>query len=190
MELSGLYALHWIAQSRPSWSSATKSMPASMPQRPVHSFQSQTFRSVVLYIGSLARNHLQTCSNCLPRTLGSGSRRAKRSLNVATAGMLIDGYNVQRRFPYACAVWGSAANGPRISGGRPSYQGNRRCRHGGVWPGWGSGSHPTGKAPRFLGAFLCVCARCASAGTQRPQLTLRGLPEEGAVGNRWSQLPR
>jgi hypothetical protein len=34
------------------------------------------------------------CSNCLPRTLGSESRRAKRLLNVATAGMLIEGYDV------------------------------------------------------------------------------------------------
>ena len=50
--------------------------------------------SVFLYVGSLVRNHLQTCSNCLPRTLGSGSRRANRSLNAATAGMLIDGYDV------------------------------------------------------------------------------------------------
>jgi hypothetical protein len=58
----------WIAQSRPSWSSATRSMPASPPQRPVHSFQSHTFRRVLLYVGSLGRNHLQTCSNCSPRT--------------------------------------------------------------------------------------------------------------------------
>jgi hypothetical protein len=61
------------------------------PHLPGHSSHSQTRRSSCVYIGSLVRNHLQTCSNCLPRTLGSGSRRAYRSLNVATAGMLIDG---------------------------------------------------------------------------------------------------
>jgi hypothetical protein len=48
-------------------------------------------RKVFLYVGSLVRNHWQTCSNCLPRTLGSGSRRANRSLNAPTAGMLIEG---------------------------------------------------------------------------------------------------
>ena len=66
------------------------------PQRPVHSFQSHTHLRVLLYIGSLVRNDLQTSSNCSPRTLGSRSRRANRSLNATTAGMLINGYDDMR----------------------------------------------------------------------------------------------
>ena len=80
-----------IAHSRPSGSSATRSIPASVPHRPVPLLPKPHVPQPWLYIGSLVRDHLQTCSNCLPRTLGSGSRRANRSPNVPTAGMLVDG---------------------------------------------------------------------------------------------------
>jgi hypothetical protein len=47
-------------------------------------------------------------SNCLPRTLGSGSSRANRSLNVATAGMLAEAYDGKGTFATLRRAVGSA----------------------------------------------------------------------------------
>src|ERR1700745_1129970 len=52
----------------------------------------------------------ETCSNCLPRTLGSGLRRAKRSPNVVTAGTLIEGYHDEGCFSRSLRRCASCAN--------------------------------------------------------------------------------
>jgi hypothetical protein len=105
--------------------------------------RSHTLHRVLLYVGSLVRNHLQTCSNCSPRTLESGSRRANTSLNAPTAGMLIDAYDVERRSrkraipvfidPHPAPVKEGSARPPSRHGiasahlMRPSKPGNAVC---------------------------------------------------------------